>query len=80
MEGKDYNPKKSLQYLNEHFDMLRTNHENDSMKDQKKIDAARVNIGIVEANQKMEAYKFMVLQNLQGLIEWKIRRDPKHFQ
>jgi hypothetical protein len=62
MEGKDYNPKKSLQYLNEHFDMLRTNHADDAMKkDQKKIDAARVNIGIVEANQKMEAYKFMVL-------------------
>jgi hypothetical protein len=42
--------------------MLRTNHADETMKkDQKKIDAARVNIGIVEANQKMEAYKFMVL-------------------
>lgn len=33
MEGKDYNPKRSLDYLTEHFNMLRTKEENDSMKD-----------------------------------------------
>lgn len=62
--------------------MLRRTDENDSMKDQKRIDAARINIGIVEANKKMADYQRLVLmpKNLPSLVEWKIRRDPKHFQ
>lgn len=61
--------------------MLRRTDENDSLKDQKRIDAARVNIGIVEANKKMEDYQKLVLlpKHLPALVEWKIRRDAKHF-
>ena len=40
---------------------------------------ARVNLGIVLANQKIESYKHMVLNNLQSLVDWKVRRDQKHF-
>jgi hypothetical protein len=79
MQSKDRDPKKSLKFLTEHFDMIRTKDESDTMKDMKRIDAARVNIGIVEANKKMEGYKFLVMHNLKGLVEWKVRRDHKHF-
>jgi len=44
------------------------------------IDNARVNLGIVQANQKIEAYKYMVLNNLQDLVEWKVRRNTKSLQ
>lgn len=55
MEGKDNNTKKSLTFLTNHFDMLRQKSEDTEMiKDQNRIDLARVNIGIVEANRKME--------------------------
>lgn len=64
MEGKEQNKKKSLGFLDEHFTMVRTKDETDSMKDQKKIDAARVNMGIVDANMKMETYKYLVLNDL----------------
>lgn len=47
-------------------------------KNQQAIDAARVSIGIVQANQKIEAYKYMVLNNLNGLVDWKVRRDHKN--
>lgn len=56
MEGKDKSQKQSLTYLQEHFDMLRAKDENEAMKDMKRIDMARVNIGIVEANKKMYEY------------------------
>jgi hypothetical protein len=57
MESKDQNFKKSLEFLTQYFDMLRSEEANENKKDlMKRIDAARVNIGIVEANQKMEAY------------------------
>jgi len=29
---------------------------------------------------KIEQYKSMVLGNLQGLVDWKVRREHKHFQ
>ena len=81
MEGKDKSQKQSLQFLQEHFDMLRAKDETDAMKDMQRIDMARVNIGIVEANKKMDDYQQLVLnpKNLPALVEWKIRRDPKHF-
>lgn len=57
MDGKDKNPKKSLMFLNQHYEMLRQkSDENETGKDQKRIDLARVNIGIVEANKKMEEF------------------------
>ena len=65
MESKDQNPKKSLEFLTQYFEMLRSEDANDNKKDlMKRIDAARVNIGIVEANQKMQTYKYLVLNNL----------------
>lgn len=82
MDGKDKNTKKSLTFLEQHFEMLRQkSDDNEMIKDQKRIDLARVNIGIVEANKKMEDYQQLVLmpKNLIGLVEWKIKRDPKHF-
>ena len=51
MESKDQNFKKSLEFLTQYFDMLRSEEANENKKDlMKRIDAARVNIGIVEAN------------------------------
>lgn len=75
-EGAERNMKKSADVLQHHFDLLRQ----DQVKDQNKMDSARVNLGIVLANQKIESYKHMVLNNIQGLVDWKVRRDPKHFQ
>lgn len=75
-EGKERNIKTSGEFLLQHFELLRQ----EDIKDQKKIDAARVNLGIVQANQKIDAYKYMVLNNLNGLVDWKIRRETRHFQ
>lgn len=79
MPSKDRDPKKSYIALKTHFDMIRQKDESDTMKEMKRIDAARVNMGIVEANKKMEDYKYLVMHNLKGLVEWKVRRDEKHF-
>jgi hypothetical protein len=73
-EGKERNIKRSSEYLQSHFDLLRS-AEN---KNQSLLDAARVNLGIVNANMKIESYKFMVLSNLQGLVDWKVRREGKN--
>ena len=75
-EGREHNIKRAADYLQNHFDLLRQ----DEPKNMQQIDAARVSIGIVQANQKIEAYKYMVLNNLQGLVDWKVRRDPKNLQ
>ena len=69
--------KKSAEVLQHHFDLERLR---EPVKDQNRMDNARVNLGIVLANQKIESYKHMVLNNLQGLVDWKVKRDPKHFQ
>ena len=76
-EGPERNMKKSAEVLQHHFDLERLR---EPVKDQNRMDMARVNLGIVLANQKIESYKHMVLNNLQGLVDWKVRRDPKHFQ
>ena len=60
--------------MQSHFDLLR----GQEVKNQVMLDSARVNLGIVGANIKIEAYKAMVLGNLQGLVDWKVRRDNKH--
>jgi len=28
----------------------------------------------------MESYKYMVMNNVLGLVDWKVRRDPKNLQ
>jgi hypothetical protein len=68
--------KRSAEALQHHFDLLR---QDAAGRDQSKMDAARVNLGIVLANQKIESYKHMILHNIHGLVDWKVRRDPKHF-
>ena len=75
-DGPERNIKKSSDYLQSHFDLLRS----PDTKDQALLDSARVNLGIVQANMKIEAYKQMVLGNLNGLVDWKVRREHKHFQ
>jgi hypothetical protein len=56
---------------------LAKDDEDVDSKDQKLIDAARVNLGIAQANTNIEAYKNLVLNDLHGLIDWKIRRQIK---
>ena len=73
-EGPARNIKKSSEFLQNHFDLLR----GQQTKDQQQLDAARVNLGIVNANMRVEQYQGLVLQNLQGLVDWKVRRDAKH--
>jgi hypothetical protein len=75
-DGPERNIKKSSDYLQSHFDLLRS----PDTKNQALLDSARVNLGIVQANMKIEAYKQMVLGNLNGLVDWKVRREHKHFQ
>lgn len=60
--------------MQNHFDLLRQ----DTPLNQAAMDSARVSIGILQANQKIDAYKYMVLNNLHGLVDWKVRRDPKN--
>jgi len=43
----------------------------------KLIDKARVNVGIAQANISLENYKYLVLNDLNGLLDWKIRRQMK---
>lgn len=76
-EGERKNMKRSVELLNSHFDLLR---QGDKEKSQSQIDRARVNLGIAMANQKIDAYKHLVLNDLQGLVSWKVQRDPKHLQ
>ena len=58
--GRDHNIKKAAEYLDSHFQLLRQ----EQPLNQSSIDSARVSIGIVQANQKIDAYKYMVLNNL----------------
>ena len=53
---------------------LAKDDQGDEAKDQKLIDAARVNLGIAQANTNIETYKALVLNDLHGLLDWKIKR------
>ena len=55
-----------------HFELARADSEEN--KKQSLIDKARVNYGIAQANTMIENYKFLVLNDLNGLLDWKIRR------
>ena len=52
-------------------------NQTETKKSQKLIDRARVNLGIAEANTMIENYKYLVLNDLNGLLDWKIRRQIK---
>lgn len=67
--------RKSVDCLQKHFELARA--DADETKDQKLIDKARVNLGIAQANTMIENYKYLVLNDLNGLLEWKIRRTMK---
>lgn len=60
----------SVQELNRHFYLAKDSTE--EARDQSLIDAARVNLGIAKAHQSMELFKGLVLQDLHGLLDWKI--------
>lgn len=68
--------KQSVDALSRHFNLAKDDEDVET-KDQKLIDAARVNLGIAKANTNIEAYKNLVLNDLHGLIDWKIRRQIK---
>ena len=63
----------SVDYLLRHFELARQ----DENKKSKKIDAARVNIGIAQGNIAIEKYQKLVLNDLPSLLEWKIKRNMK---
>jgi len=65
--------KKSVEFLSRHFELARTGEE----KDQKLIDMSRINLGIAEANTKIEQYKKLVLNDTQALLEWKVNKKFK---
>ena len=72
--------KKSVECLQKHFLLARgpeEDNQNETQKSQKLIDKARVNLGIAEANTMIENYKYLVLNDLNGLLDWKIRRQIK---
>jgi phosphoribosylformylglycinamidine (FGAM) synthase PurS component len=61
--------------LQKHFDLSRA--DSDETKNQRQIDRARVNLGIALANTMIDNYKLLVLNDLNGLLDWKIRRQMK---
>jgi hypothetical protein len=54
-----------------------TRKDESAKKSQRAIDAARVNLGIAQANTMMEALKHMVLNDVQSLLEWKVKRNMR---
>jgi pyruvate/2-oxoglutarate dehydrogenase complex dihydrolipoamide acyltransferase (E2) component len=67
--------KKSVDALKKHFTLAK--EDSDETKNQKLIDKARINLGIAQANTNIENYKYIVLNDLNGLLDWKIRRQLK---
>ena len=67
--------RKSVDCLQKHFDLSRA--DSDETKNQRQIDRARVNLGIALANTMIDNYKLLVLNDLNGLLDWKIRRQMK---
>lgn len=66
------NVRRSVENLQKHFELARAGEED--KKNIKLIDKARVNLGIAQANTSLENYKYLVLNDLNGLLDWKIRR------
>lgn len=64
-----------MSFFQKHFEL--TKKDDSSTKSQKAIDAARVNLGIAQANTMMEACKQMVLTDVQALLEWKVKRNMR---
>ena len=58
----------SVNYLSKHFDIAK------QLTDGGLMDAARVNLGIAEAQTQIDKYLKMVLNDTDGVIEWKIKK------
>ena len=61
----------SVTYLTKHFDFAR------QIKECSLVDAARVNLGIAQANTRIDKYIDMVMNDVNGLLEWKVKRTFK---
>lgn len=64
-----------MSYFQKHFELTRKDES--ASKSQRAIDAARVNLGIAQANTMMEALKHMVLNDVQSLLDWKVKRNMR---
>jgi len=75
LHNKRGEAKESANNLQSHFDLLRQGE----VKVPRQIDSARVNLGIVRANQRIEEYKHLIntSNKLQELVKWKVTRDHK---
>lgn len=64
--------------MENHFNLIRHGDK----KNSRQIDLARVNLGIVKANQQFESYKYMITQKdkLKDLVEWKVMREQKELK
>ena len=61
----------SVTYLTKHFDFARQINEGAM------VDAARVNLGIAQANTRIDSYLDMVKNDMHALIDWKVKRKIK---
>ena len=57
-------------YLLKHFDLAK------GLDNGRLVDAARINLGIAEANtnESLAKYKSMILNDFDGMLDWKISR------
>lgn len=61
--------KKSVEFLEKHFNLAR------KLQDRSLVDAARVNLGVAQANCSINSFSLVLTSNLQNLILWKNKRN-----
>ena len=61
--------KKAVEFLEKHFNLAR------KLQDRTLIDAARVNLGVAQANCSINNYSNLLTGNLKNLILWKTKRS-----
>ena len=61
--------KRAVEFLEKHFNLAR------KLGDRSLIDAARVNLGVAQANCSINNYSSVLTNNLQSLIVWKNKRN-----
>lgn len=66
---KQGQPKKAVEFLDKHFSLAR------KLQDRSLIDAARVNLGMAQANCSIDNFIDVISGNLSGLIQWKTKRS-----
>ena len=77
--GAKYNIKSAAEYLSTHFNLIR---QQESNKNSRQIDLARVNLGIVKANQQIKNYQYMITNpdKLNDLAKWKVMRSQNELK